>query len=336
MYLLIFLKFMIKNLINIFFFFIYFIPLFITILLSVAFFTLMERKELASMQRRRGPNVVGIYGSLQAIADGFKLLNKETTIPLYSNYLIFMLAPLFTFILSIFCWAFLPININIVLVDINIGLLLFFAFSSLGVYGIIVSGWSSNSKYAFLGALRSSAQFISYEISMGLIIIPIILYAGTANIISIVEAQNDLYYVKPFFHLFILFLVSALAETNRIPFDLPEAESELVSGYNVEYSSIGFTFFFLAEYSNIILMSCIITCIFFGGWVEIFYFKFFYMDGVFWFCIKFLFLMFVFVWIRGTLPRYRYDQLMMLGWKVILPVSFGFVFISIYIYMILL
>ena len=310
------------------------LPIVLPILLSVAFFTVLERKVLASMQRRRGPNFVGIYGLLQAIADALKLLSKETLIPSNSNFFLFILSPIFTFVISMLCWSLIPFDFNIVISDLNLGLLFLFAFSSLGVYGIIISGWSSNSKYAFLGSLRSSAQFISYEISMGLLLIPIILFTQTLNITEIVLAQEDIFFVIPFFPFFILFLITGLAETNRVPFDLPEAESELVSGYNVEYSSIGFTFFFLAEYSNIILMSSIIVILFLGGWLSpfsIYFFNNIYTS--FWFSIKLLSVMFFFVWVRATLPRYRYDQLMMLGWKVILPLSLGFCFLSIFFFL---
>lgn len=310
------------------------LPIVLPILLSVAFFTVLERKVLASMQRRRGPNFVGIYGLLQAIADALKLLSKETLVPSNSNFLLFILSPIFTFVISMLCWTLIPFDFNIVISDLNLGLLFLFAFSSLGVYGIIISGWSSNSKYAFLGSLRSSAQFISYEISMGLLLIPIILFSQTLNISEIVLAQSDIFYIIPFFPFFILFVITGLAETNRVPFDSPEAESELVSGYNVEYSSIGFTFFFLAEYSNIILMSSIIVILFLGGWLpllNIFFFKNIYTS--FWFSLKLLLVMFFFVWVRATLPRYRYDQLMMLGWKVILPISLGFCFLSIFFFL---
>lgn len=310
------------------------LPILLPILLSVAFFTVLERKVLASMQRRRGPNVVGLYGLLQAIADAFKLLSKETLIPSNSNFLLFVLSPIFTFVISMLCWSLIPFDFNIVISDLNLGLLFLFAFSSLGVYGIIISGWSSNSKYAFLGSLRSSAQFISYEISMGLLLIPIILFSQTLNITEIVLAQLDIFYFIPLFPFFILFLITGLAETNRVPFDLPEAESELVSGYNVEYSSIGFTFFFLAEYSNIILMSTIIVILFLGGWLPIF--NIYILNNIytsFWFVVKILLIMFFFVWVRATLPRYRYDQLMMLGWKVILPVSLAFCFSSIFFFL---
>jgi NADH-quinone oxidoreductase subunit H len=227
----------------------------------------MERKILASMQRRRGPNVVGIFGLLQAIADALKLLSKESIIPSTSNTFIFIGAPIFTFFISYVSWIVIPFDLNIVIADINLGILFIFAMSSLGVYGIIMAGWSSNSKYAFLGGLRSAAQLISYEISMGLVIMPVLLLSQSTNLTDIVLSQSTIFYIIPLFPSFILFFISILAETNRIPFDLPEAESELVSGYNVEYSAIGFTFFFLAEYSNIMLMSSLVTILFLGGWL---------------------------------------------------------------------
>lgn len=308
------------------------LPIILPILLAVAFFTVFERKVLASMQRRRGPNVVGIYGLLQAIADAVKLLSKETLIPGFSNIYIFLVSPIFTFFISMLCWSLIPLDYNIVISDINLGILFLLAFSSLGVYGIIMSGWASNSKYAFLGALRSSAQFISYEISMGLLLVPIILISESFNITQIVLCQSEIFNVITFFPFFILFLITALAETNRTPFDLPEAESELVSGYNVEYSSIGFTLFFLAEYSNIILMSSIIVILFLGGWL----FPITILSSALCFSFKLLLIMFFFVWVRATLPRYRYDQLMYLGWKIILPLSLGFTLLSLFLILLLI
>jgi NADH-quinone oxidoreductase subunit H len=307
--------------------FLNFIAILLPVILSIAFFTVLERKILASIQRRRGPNMVGIYGILQAIADAIKLLNKETNIPSLSNNFIFLIAPLFTIILSFLSWAVIPFDFKIVISDANLGILFLFAISSMNVYGILISGWASNSKYAFLGCLRSASQLISYEISIGLIILPVLLFAQSANLSNIVLSQSDLFFIIPLFPSFLLFFISALAETNRIPFDLPEAESELVSGYNVEYSSIVFVFFFLAEYSNIILISALMTILFFGGWLPILNILNF-IPGWIWFSGKMLFLMYAFVWIRGTLPRYRFDQLMFLGWKVILPLSLSLVFLT--------
>jgi NADH-quinone oxidoreductase subunit H len=303
------------------------LPIFIPLLVSIAFFTVLERKILAAIQRRRGPNVVGIYGALQAFADGFKLLSKETLIPLLANKVIFILAPIITFLLALLNWSSLPVDLSIVISDISLGVLFIFAISSLGVYGIVMSGWASNSKYAFLGGLRSAAQLISYEVSMGLIIMPILLICGTANLTSIVIMQSSIYFFFPLLPSLFLFFISILAETNRVPFDLPEAESELVSGYNVEYSAVGFVLFFLAEYSNILLMSSLLVCLFLGGWLPLFDFWFFFwIPGWFWFYFKLFFIIFSFIWARGTLPRYRYDQLMSLGWKVIMPLSVALLF----------
>lgn len=301
------------------------LPILLPVILSVAFFTVFERKVLAAMQRRRGPNVVGLYGLLQAFADGLKLLAKETNIPSSANLFIFILAPIFTFMLSLLGWSIMPFSSNIVVADIPLGMLVVFAISSLGVYGIILSGWASNSKYAFLGGLRSSAQMISYEVSIGLLVMPVIFLAGTANLSGIVLAQKYLYFCFPLFPSCILFFISILAETNRLPFDLPEAESELVSGFNVEYSSVTFTLFFLAEYSSIILMSSLYVVLFFGGWLPFLNLNILYwIPGWVWFSFKVILIMFLYVWVRATLPRYRFDQLMSLGWKVILPLSLGF------------
>ena len=294
--------------------------------LFVAYFTLAERKVIASIQRRRGPNVVGIWGLLQPLADGLKLLVKESIFPSNSNVIIFILAPVITFLLSLLGWAVVPFGEAAVLSDLNIGLLYIFAVSSLGVYGIITSGWASNSKYAFLGALRSAAQMVSYEVSIGLIIISVLLCAGSLNLSKIVLAQETIWYVIPLFPIFILFFISALAETNRAPFDLPEAEAELVAGYNVEYSAMGFALFFLGEYANILMMCALCSILFLGGWLPpIAMFPFTLIPGPIWFGLKVSFMAFAFIWIRAAYPRYRYDQLMRLGWKVFLPMSLAWV-----------
>jgi len=298
----------------------------VPLLVAVAYFTLAERKVIASMQRRRGPNVVGMWGLLQPLADGLKLLIKETILPSNSNVVIFVLAPIVTFLLSLLGWAVIPYGETVVLSDLNVGILYIFAVSSLGVYGIITSGWSSNSKYAFLGALRSAAQMVSYEVSIGLIIISVLLCAGSLNLSQIVISQESIWYIIPLFPVFIMFFISALAETNRAPFDLPEAEAELVAGYNVEYSAMGFALFFLGEYANILMMCALITILFLGGWLPPFpILPFTLIPGPIWFGIKVAFIGFVFIWVRASYPRYRYDQLMRLGWKVFLPLSLAWV-----------
>jgi len=295
----------------------------VPLLLSIAYFTLAERKIMGAMQRRRGPNVVGIFGLLQPLADGLKLLIKETILPSSANKIIFILAPIITFVLSLMGWAVIPFNETALLADINIGILYLFAMSSLGVYGIILSGWSSNSKYPFLGALRSTAQMVSYEVSIGFIIITVVLCAGSYNLTEIILAQKNIWYVIPLFPSFLLFFISALAETNRVPFDLPEAEAELVSGYSVEYSAMGFALFFLGEYGNMLLMSALTVILFFGGWLAPISILSF-IPGSIWFGLKLSFFVIVFIWVRATLPRYRYDQLMHLGWKILLPLSLGY------------
>jgi NADH-quinone oxidoreductase subunit H len=298
----------------------------IPLLVGVAYLTLLERKVMASMQQRRGPNVVGFFGLLQPFADGLKLLIKETVLPSSSNIGIFILAPIVTFLLSLITWAVIPIGNNLVFVDLSVGVLYVLAISSLGVYGIVCAGWSSNSKYAFLGALRSAAQMISYEVSMGLIIISVLVCAGSLNLTEIVLSQNKVWYIFPLFPLFIMFFISGLAETNRAPFDLPEAEAELVSGYNTEYAAMGFALFFLGEYANMIMMCSTITILFLGGWLSpISLFNF--LPGVIWFGLKTTSLLFVFIWVRAAFPRYRYDQLMRIGWKIFLPFSLGWVII---------
>jgi len=298
----------------------------VPLLVGVAYLTLLERKVMASMQQRRGPNVVGFFGLLQPFADGLKLLIKETVLPSSSNIGIFILAPIVTFLLSLITWAVIPIGNNLVFVDLSVGVLYVLAISSLGVYGIVCAGWSSNSKYAFLGALRSAAQMISYEVSMGLIIISVLVCAGSLNLTEIVLSQNKVWYIFPLFPLFIMFFISGLAETNRAPFDLPEAEAELVSGYNTEYAAMGFALFFLGEYANMIMMCSTITILFLGGWLSPIGFLDF-LPGVVWFGLKTTFLLFVFIWVRAAFPRYRYDQLMRIGWKIFLPFSLGWVII---------
>lgn len=303
--------------------------LIVPILLSTAFLTLFERKIMAAVQRRRGPNVVGFLGVLQPFADGLKLLIKETILPSKANQVVFLIAPILTIFLSFMGWAVIPFNEQVVYSDINLGILYIFAVSSLGVYGIIISGWSSNSRYAFLGTLRAAAQMISYEVSIGLIIINVILASGSLNLTSIVASQNSLWYVFALFPLFLLFYLSALAETNRPPFDLPEAEAELVAGYFVEYSAMTFAQFFLGENINIIIMCFLTVLLFLGGWLPIFNLKILtFIPSLFWISLKLLALLFSFVWVRTTFPRYRYDQLMRLGWKIFLPLALAFVLLT--------
>jgi NADH-quinone oxidoreductase subunit H len=300
------------------------------VLLSVAYLTLAERKVIGWMQLRKGPNVVGPFGLLQPIADGLKLFFKETIVPSGANRVIFILAPMVTFVLSLAAWAAIPFGplfgTHLVLADINVGILYLFAISSLGVYGIIMAGWASNSKYAFLGALRSAAQMVSYEVSIGFVIITVLLAVGSLNLSKIVLAQaggiHHWFAFSPLLPMFVVFFISGLAETNRAPFDLPEAEAELVAGYNVEYSAMTFAMFFLGEYANMILMSGMTAILFLGGWLPPLEFApFTWIPGPIWFALKIASVLFVFLWVRATFPRYRYDQLMRLGWKVFLPLS---------------
>jgi NADH-quinone oxidoreductase subunit H len=301
----------------------------VPLLLSVAYFTLAERKIMASIQRRRGPNVIGYLGLLQPLADGLKLFIKETILPTSANIFIFLLAPLLTFFLSLMGWVVIPFGENLVVANVNIGLLYLFAISALSVYGIILSGWSSNSKYAFLGSLRSASQMVSYEVSIGFIVISVVLCCGSFNLSEVIFSQSKVWYCLPLFPMFLIFFVSALAETNRHPFDLPEAEAELVSGYNVEYSAMGFALFFLGEYANMLLMSSLTTILFFGGWLPILnIIPFTFVPGPVWFGGKICIFVVLFCWIRAALPRYRYDQLMSLGWKTFLPISIGWLFFS--------
>lgn len=295
----------------------------VPLLISVAYFTLAERKIMGAIHRRRGPNVVGVYGLLQPLADGFKLFVKETIIPSNANTLLFVISPMITFIISLMGWAVIPFGKYSTLSELNLGILYIFAVSSLGVYGIIMSGWSSNSKYAFLGALRSAAQMVSYEVSIGFVIATIVVCAGSFNIQEIVYAQKNIWFIIPFFPLFLIFFISGLAETNRHPFDLPEAEAELVSGYNVEYSAMAFALFSLGEYSNMLLMSALTIVLFLGGWTAPLSFLSF-IPGAFWFGVKICIFVILFVWMRAALPRYRYDQLMSLGWKGFLPLSIAY------------
>jgi NADH-quinone oxidoreductase subunit H len=303
-----------------------FLILVVPVLISVAYLTLAERKVMGSMQQRKGPNVVGFLGLLQPLADGLKLLLKETVIPTNASTFSFVFAPVLTLFLSLFGWSVIPLSFTGFYVDINLSLLFIFAVSSLGVYGIILSGWSSNSRYAFFGALRSAAQMVSYEVAIGLILVTVLVCVGSLNFFSIVVFQEFLFFMIPLFPIFFMFLVSILAETNRAPFDLPEAESELVSGYNVEYASMGFALFFLAEYSSMILMSSLTTIIFMGGWISVFS-KPFILDS-FIMSFKLSFILFFFIWVRASFPRYRIDQLMRLCWKVFLPISLAFVLIT--------
>lgn len=302
----------------------------ILIILAVALFTLVERKVLAGVQRRVGPNVVGVWGLFQPIADALKLVFKETIVPGITNLEIFIFAPIVTFLISLVNWSIIPFNYGVVVItEVEMGILFLFAISSLGVYGLIMAGWSSNSKYAFLGSLRSAAQLISYEVSIGLVVLIVLVYVGSLNLTKIVLSQLYLWNCISMWPCFLLFFVSVLAETNRVPFDLPEAESELVSGYNVEYSSITFALFFLAEYSNIMLMSSLISILFLGGWLGI---GFLFISGEICMIFKMLGIIYIFIVIRGVLPRYRYDQLMMLGWKVFLPLALSYFFIVVVLF----
>ena len=302
----------------------------VPLLLAVAFFTVAERKIMGAIQRRRGPNVIGFVGLLQAIADGLKLLVKETILPSNSNLGIFLLAPILSFILSVIGWGVIPFSHTVVLADVNLGILYIFAISSLNVYGLILAGWASNSKYAFLGALRSAAQMISYEISIGFIVLSIAVCVGSLNLSKIVLAQKEVWLLIPLFPLFVMFYISMLAETNRHPFDLPEAEAELVSGYNVEYSAMTFALFFLGEYSNMLLMCALSSVLFFGGWLPPFdIFPLTLVPGSFWFSLKVAVGAVFFILTRAALPRYRYDQLMHLGWKCFLPLAIGYLMFTV-------
>jgi NADH-quinone oxidoreductase subunit H len=306
----------------------------VPLLIAVAYLTYAERKVIGAMQLRKGPNVVGPFGLLQPFADGLKLFFKETILPSGANRVVFMLAPMLTFTLGMIGWAVIPFDDGLVLADINVGILYLFAISSLGVYGVIMAGWASNSKYPFLGALRSAAQMVSYEVSMGFVIITVLLCVGSLNLSDIVQSQDRGlgmfgWYWLWLLPMFVIFFISTLAETNRSPFDLPEGESEIVAGFFSEYSSMTFAMFFLGEYANMILMAAMTSILFLGGWLPPFdVAPFNWLPGPIWLFIKIAMVLFVFLWVRATFPRYRYDQLMRLGWKVFLPFSLFWVVLT--------
>jgi len=303
--------------------------LLVPVLVSVAMIVWLDRRVWAFVQKRRGPNVVGPFGLFQSLADALKYLFKEIIIPASANKIIFILAPIITMTLALIGWAVIPFGENFVIADINVGILYLFAVSSLGVYGIIMGGWASNSKYPFLGSIRSAAQMVSYEVSIGVIIINVLLCVGSLNLKDIVLAQENMWFIIPLFPMFVIFFISALAETNRPPFDLPEAEAELVAGYQTEYSGMMYAMFWLGEYANILLMCALGSILFLGGWlapIEIFPFNF--IPDFIWLIFKILFLFILFALVKAIVPRYRYDQLMKLGWKIFLPMSLIWVVIT--------
>ena len=303
--------------------------LLVPVLVSVALIVWLDRRVWAFVQKRQGPNVVGPFGLLQSLADALKYIFKEIIIPSSSNKIIFILAPIVTMTLALIAWAVIPFSATQVLADINVGILYLFAVSSLGVYGIIMGGWASNSKYPFLGAIRSAAQMVSYEVSIGVIIINVLLCVGSLNLNDIVIAQQDLWFVIPLFPMFVIFFISALAETNRPPFDLPEAEAELVAGYQTEYSGMMYAMFWLGEYANILLMCAMGAILFLGGWLSpIDIYPFTLIPGAIWLILKILLLFILFALVKAIVPRYRYDQLMRLGWKVFLPLSLTWVVLT--------
>ena len=300
--------------------------LLVPVLVSVAMIVWLDRRVWAFVQKRQGPNVVGPFGLLQSLADALKYIFKEIIIPASSNKVIFILAPIITMTLALIAWAVIPFGENQVLANINVGILYIFAVSSLGVYGIIMGGWASNSKYPFLGAIRSAAQMVSYEVSIGIIIINVLLCVGSLNLNDIVIAQQNMWFIIPLFPMFVIFFISALAETNRPPFDLPEAEAELVAGYQTEYSGMMYAMFWLGEYANILLMCALGSILFLGGWLSpIDLYPFSLIPGTIWLILKILLLFFLFAIVKATVPRYRYDQLMRLGWKIFLPLSLTYV-----------
>ena len=303
--------------------------LMVPVLVSVAMIVWLDRRVWAFVQKRQGPNVVGPFGLLQSLADALKYIFKEIIIPASSNKIIFILAPIITMTLALIAWAVIPFGVDQVLADINVGILYIFAVSSLGVYGIIMGGWASNSKYPFLGSIRSAAQMVSYEVSIGIIIINVLLCVGSLNLSDIVLAQKDMWFVIPLFPMFVIFFISALAETNRPPFDLPEAEAELVAGYQTEYSGMMYAMFWLGEYANILLMCALGSILFLGGWLSpIELYPFNLIPGALWLIFKILFLFILFALVKAIVPRYRYDQLMRLGWKIFLPLSLTYVVLT--------
>ena len=303
--------------------------LLVPVLVSVAMIVWLDRRVWAFVQKRQGPNVVGPFGLLQSLADALKYMFKEIIIPASSNKIIFILAPIITMTLALIAWAVIPFGINQVLADINVGILYIFAVSSLGVYGIIMGGWASNSKYPFLGSIRSAAQMVSYEVSIGIIIINVLLCVGSLNLNDIVLAQEKMWFIIPLFPMFIIYFISALAETNRPPFDLPEAEAELVAGYQTEYSGMMYAMFWLGEYANILLMCALGSILFLGGWLSpIDLYPFNLLPGAVWLIFKILFLFLLFALVKAIVPRYRYDQLMRLGWKIFLPLSLIYVVLT--------
>ena len=303
--------------------------LLVPVLVSVAMIVWLDRRVWAFVQKRQGPNVVGPFGLLQSLADALKYIFKEIIIPASSNKVIFILAPIITMTLALIAWAVIPFSESQVLANINVGILYIFAVSSLGVYGIIMGGWASNSKYPFLGSIRSAAQMVSYEVSIGIIIINVLLCVGSLNLNDIVMAQNNMWFIIPLFPMFVIFFISALAETNRPPFDLPEAEAELVAGYQTEYSGMMYAMFWLGEYANILLMCALGSILFLGGWLSpIDIYPFNLIPGAFWLIFKILLLFVLFALVKAIVPRYRYDQLMRLGWKIFLPLSLSYVVLT--------
>jgi NADH-quinone oxidoreductase subunit H len=301
----------------------------VPLLIIVAYATYGERRILGAMQMRKGPNVVGPFGLWQPFADALKMIMKETIVPTGANRVLFLLAPILTFSLAMLAWVVVPTGDNLAVANINVGILYLFAISSLGVYGIIIAGWSSNSKYAFLGGLRSAAQMVSYEVSIGFVLVSVLLCVGSLNLNDVVRAQDGLWFCIPLFPMFVVFFISGLAECNRVPFDLPEGESEIVAGFMVEYSSMSYAMFFLGEYANMVLMSGMTSILFLGGWMSPLPFApFTWIPGPIWFILKICFVMFMFFWVRATFPRFRYDQLMRLGWKIFLPLSLGWMVLT--------